>query len=71
MELTHSKWAQYVGRMSSHLLQIPHKYIHGKQTVRWKVGMLLRNTVPQYLSFDIPMSGLKGNSYTKILELDS
>lgn len=33
--------------------------------------MLLRNTAPQYLSFDIPVSGLKGKSHSKILNLYS
>lgn len=33
--------------------KIPYKYIHGKQSVSGKLGVLLRNTDPQYLSFDI------------------
>lgn len=37
--------------------KIPYKYIHGKQSVSGKVGVLLRNTAPQYLSFDMPVSG--------------
>ena len=50
--------------------KIPYKY-HGKQSVSGKVGVLLRNTAPQYLSFDIPVSRLKGKLYTKTLNLFS